>query len=90
MKRMLPVYILQIAMIATFAFVGYRITNKLASIDARMAAAQEQREQLEFRSGFGAAPLQVEVVNTPTVEVESVIPTLDVNVVNEPTVDINQ
>jgi len=90
MKKMIPVYILQLIMVGTFAIVGYKLSRQLDAINSRVSTMiEDQRGETPFPT----RPIRVEVVNTPTVDINGPVDvnvgdTLDVNVINEPTVDI--
>ena len=95
MKKMIPVYVLQVAMLASVVFIGNRLTQHLAIIEKELIGVR--REQLKdgagFKSPFGSV-LRVEIENEPTVHIDdpvdvNVTDTLDVNVVNEPDVNCN-
>ena len=82
MRKMIPVYILQILMLAAFLLVGYRISSQLTTIEEKVFTVDQNRNR---PARGGGVVTQVEVVNRPIVSVDN---TVDVNVVNKPKVTV--
>jgi hypothetical protein len=64
MKKMILVYVLQLAMLATFLFVGLRVLEELRATRAELVGIrEEQLKQPSLRMGRGGA-IPVEVTNS--------------------------
>lgn len=92
MKKMIPVYVLQLALLASIAFIGHRLTQHLAIIERELSGVRREqlKEGMGLKSPFGSV-LRVEIENEPTVHIDDTVDvnvgdTLDVNVANEPDV----
>jgi hypothetical protein len=95
MKKMIPVYILQVLMLAALIFMSIEL------LTVKRELVQMRTEQASPSAPFGGRALRVEVVNTPTVEIDNAVEIdsstpvhvkvdepLSVNVDNEPDVRI--
>ncbi len=85
MKRMIPVYVLLTAILASCVTFGFLLLRKTETMRAEVAALR--REQVKATNPFRVGlALQVEVVNRPTVRVDGPV---DVNVTESETLDVN-
>ena len=88
MKKMIPVYVLLVAILGTCVFATYKLVRELRAIDTTLVILlNEQRES--HAPTFSSRALRVEVVNTPTVEIQGTIDCdvndpIQVEVTNEP------
>jgi hypothetical protein len=67
MKKMIPVYALQVLMLGAFLFVSLRLLREVSAMHAEIERAQAERNS-PFQE---QKPIKVIVVNTPTVEVDN-------------------
>lgn len=82
MKKMIPVYLLLLALLGSAIFTARRFTQHLAVIESELAAMR--REQIKVGAGpqspYGSV-LRVYIANEPTVRIED---TVDVRIKNQP------
>ncbi len=95
MKTMTPIYVLLTLILAAFVIFGILLLKEEKAIRTELVEIRTEqiKQSVSDRPSRGGPALRVEVVNTPTVEIDGSVDVnvddpLDVNVVNEPTVDI--
>lgn len=88
MKKVIPVYVLLTAILGTCIFATYKLVRELRAIDTTLVILLNEQRQSQAPT-FPSRALRVEVVNTPTVEIEGTVDcdvnnTVQVEVANEP------
>ena len=65
MKKMIPVYVLQLAMLAMFVFVSFRVLREMESIREEIQASTGAVTESGPRQPRSAPAMRVIVVNEP-------------------------